>query len=155
MHDGKINHWNVAVKAPSETPYEGGIFQLEIVFLEGYPQTAPTIRFKTRIYHPNVNMDAGRICHSILDRHWRPDRHIAGNDGLLYHIYALMVTPEFKDPLNSFAAQQYLESPSKFKEAARQYTEEHAKFKEGLPGEPSKHFKTLEDMAKSWSNGNK
>jgi ubiquitin-protein ligase len=59
-----------------------------------YPMFAPTARFVTPIYHPNINRH-GRICHSILDRHWTVD---TSNKDLIDTIYSLLLVPDSATP---------------------------------------------------------
>lgn len=42
-------------QGPSETPYEGGVFQLAFAVPEQYPLQPPQVRFLTKIFHPNVH----------------------------------------------------------------------------------------------------
>lgn len=42
-------------QGPSETPYEGGVFQLAFSVPEQYPLQPPQVRFLTKIFHPNVH----------------------------------------------------------------------------------------------------
>jgi ubiquitin-conjugating enzyme (huntingtin interacting protein 2) len=51
---------------PPETPYEGGIFFLEILIPETYPFSPPKVRFVTKIWHPNISSVTGAICLDIL-----------------------------------------------------------------------------------------
>lgn len=37
-----------------------------------YPMAPPSIRFVTKVFHPNVNFDSGEICLDILKREWSP-----------------------------------------------------------------------------------
>ncbi|KAG8237268.1 hypothetical protein J437_LFUL011298 [Ladona fulva] len=47
------------------TPYESGVFKLEIQLSETYPFEPPRVQFLTSVYHPNVD-DSGRICLDLL-----------------------------------------------------------------------------------------
>ena len=44
-------------------------FKLKLEFPPGYPYTAPTVKFTTTCFHPNVDMD-GNICLDILKEKW-------------------------------------------------------------------------------------
>jgi peroxin-4 len=43
------------LQGPTETPFEGGTFELSINVPEQYPLVPPTVRFRTKIFHPNVH----------------------------------------------------------------------------------------------------
>lgn len=38
---------------PDDTPWEGGTFNLTLEFSEDYPNKAPTVKFITKMFHPN------------------------------------------------------------------------------------------------------
>ena len=59
------------ILGPSESPYEGGVFFLNIHFPTDYPFKPPKFAFTTRIYHPNINSN-GAICLDILRSQWSP-----------------------------------------------------------------------------------
>ena len=63
--------WQATIIGPTETPYEGGMFNLKILFPPDYPFKPPKITFETRIYHPNINSTGG-ICLDILKDQWSP-----------------------------------------------------------------------------------
>lgn len=46
--------------------YSGLTFKMSISFPPNYPYAAPTIKFDTPCYHPNVDLTAGAICLDIL-----------------------------------------------------------------------------------------
>lgn len=52
-----IFNWEGCILGPEGTPYEGGIFLLEIAFPTNYPFSAPKIKFLTKLYHCNVNAE--------------------------------------------------------------------------------------------------
>ncbi|KAF8686240.1 hypothetical protein HU200_043624 [Digitaria exilis] len=56
--DSNIFKWTALIKGPSETPYEGGVFQLAFAIPEQYPLLPPQVRFLTKIFHPNVHFKA-------------------------------------------------------------------------------------------------
>jgi ubiquitin-protein ligase len=48
-----------------DTPYEDGYYFFEFKFPENYPHKPPTIKFISKLFHPNVYPD-GKLCISIL-----------------------------------------------------------------------------------------
>ncbi|KAG0602372.1 hypothetical protein M758_10G010400 [Ceratodon purpureus] len=66
-----LRYFNVMILGPSQSPYEGGVFKLELFLPEEYPMAAPKVRFLTKIYHPNIDK-LGRICLDILKDKWSP-----------------------------------------------------------------------------------
>jgi ubiquitin-conjugating enzyme E2 D/E len=58
-------NWVASIMGPEDSPYQGGVFFLNIVFPSDYPFKPPKLTFTTRIYHPNVNSN-GSICLDIL-----------------------------------------------------------------------------------------
>ena len=64
-------HWKATIMGPSETPYQGGVFYLDIYFPTDYPFKPMKINFTTKIYHPNID-SSGNICLDILKNNWSP-----------------------------------------------------------------------------------
>ncbi|KXZ49231.1 hypothetical protein GPECTOR_22g822 [Gonium pectorale] len=55
------------VMGPEDTPYAGGVFVLRVTFPDRYPMEPPNVKFKTKVYHPNVGKHDGNICLSVLN----------------------------------------------------------------------------------------
>ena len=55
---------------PPGTPYEGGVFKLEIRIPSKYPFEPPKMRFETKIWHPNISSQTGAICLVLRHVHY-------------------------------------------------------------------------------------
>ena len=66
-----IMMWNAVIFGPEDTPWDGGTFKLTLEFSEEYPSKAPVVKFKSKLFHPNVYLD-GSICLDILQSQWSP-----------------------------------------------------------------------------------
>ena len=64
-------HFRVVLRGPEGTPYEGGMFRLELFLPADYPMAPPKVRFMTKVYHPNIDK-IGRICLDVLKDKWSP-----------------------------------------------------------------------------------
>uniref|UniRef100_A0A0D3F7Z5 E2 ubiquitin-conjugating enzyme n=1 Tax=Oryza barthii TaxID=65489 RepID=A0A0D3F7Z5_9ORYZ len=95
--DSNIFKWTALIKGPSETPFEGGVFQLAFSIPEQYPLLPPQVRFLTKIFHPNVHFKTGEICLDILKNAWSPAWTL---QSVCRAIIALMAHPEPDSPLN-------------------------------------------------------
>ena len=94
--EDNITHWNATIFGPEKTPYQGGIFKLDVKFPDDYPFKPPKIYFITPIYHCNID-NKGKICLDILkDSGWSPALTISK---VLLSICSLLDEPNPKDPL--------------------------------------------------------
>ena len=64
--------WDVIIDGPEGTPYEGGKFVVNIDFSDNYPFKCPAMKFKTKIYHPNIKDGTGEICDAAIKNTWVP-----------------------------------------------------------------------------------
>ena len=121
-----LRYFAVAIEGPGESPYEKGVFQLELFLPADYPMTPPKVRFLTKIYHPNVDK-LGRICLDILKDKWSPALQIRT---VLLSIQALMSAPNPDDPLDNTVADVWKKDEAKALETAREFTKNFAAKKE-------------------------
>jgi len=117
-NDDNIMIWNAIIMGPIDTPYEGGTFKLELSFTKDYPLKAPLVRFKTKIFHPNIDSTGG-ICIDILKDNWSPLQNVRT---ILLSICSLLNDPNPKDPLVPYIATLYTEKRQKFNEEAQTWT---------------------------------
>ncbi|KAL9072608.1 MAG: hypothetical protein Q9161_003466 [Pseudevernia consocians] len=122
-HEDNLRYFDVKIHGPSQSPYEAGIFKLELFLPDDYPMTPPKIRFLTKIYHPNIDK-LGRICLDVLKSNWSPALQIRT---ILLSIQALLGAPNPDDPLANDVAQRWKEDEPAAIQMAREWTRQYAK----------------------------
>ena len=117
-----IMNWKAIMTGPPGTPYQGGLFELNINFPLDYPFKPPKVIFGTKIYHPNINSNGG-ICLDILKEQWSPALTISK---VLLCISSLLDDANPDDPLVPEIAALYKTNRKKFEENARNWTYKYA-----------------------------
>ncbi|KAJ2684274.1 hypothetical protein IWW39_005012 [Coemansia spiralis] len=130
--EDNLYKWNITMFGPTDTPYDGGVFQAEMAFPTDYPFAPPTLTFKTDIWHPNIYKD-GRVCISILhsagdDPHgyedagerWSPAQTV---ETILISVLAMLSCPNADSPANIDAALELRNTPKVFRRNARRCAE--------------------------------
>ncbi|KDR81378.1 hypothetical protein GALMADRAFT_59108 [Galerina marginata CBS 339.88] len=110
-HDGNLFEWVGTIEGPSETIYAGLTFKISISFPSNYPYVAPTIKFDTPCYHPNVDINGGAICLDILQDKWSA---VYSVQTILLSLQSLLGEPNNASPLNAEAASRW-SNPTAFK----------------------------------------
>jgi ubiquitin-conjugating enzyme E2 D/E len=110
--------WNAVILGPVDTPYHGGIFTLNISIPIDYPFKPPSVKFKTKIYHPNIN-SSGSICLDILKTQWSPALTIMK---VLLSICSLLSDPNPNDPLVPEIAHELKNNPELYNKTAKEWT---------------------------------
>lgn len=118
-----LYHWLATIRGPPGTPYEGGIFFLDILFPSDYPFKPPKVVFKTRIFHCNVD-SSGNVNLGILKDGWSPALTISK---VLLAIRSMFLNPDPYDALVPGVAQLYLVDRAKHDELAAEWTHRFAK----------------------------
>lgn len=118
-----LYHWQATIVGPGESPYEGGVFFLDIHFPSDYPFKPPKISFITRIYHPNINGN-GNICLDTIQKQWSPALTVSK---VLLTITALLTDPNPDDPLVPDVARLYKSDRAKYNKTAEAWTSKYAK----------------------------
>lgn len=115
------------IVGPEDSPYEDGVFKLEITIPENYPFSPPAMRFLTKVYHPNID-DNGLICLDLIKMppkgNWKPTISL---EGLLIAVRMLLKYPNPDDPLMAEVGSEYKLCKHEFEKKARLFTEKYAK----------------------------
>ena len=123
-NESNIQNFHGSIIGPVGTPYAGLKYDLEIKIGTDYPMKPPYVRFVNRkIYHPNVNT-SGDICLDILKTEWAPTLSLAK---VMLSICSLLNEPNPSSPLNSTAANDYVNNKPKFQEEVHRLWRESMK----------------------------
>jgi ubiquitin-conjugating enzyme E2 R len=108
--------WEVAIFGPPDTLYEGGYFKSLIKFPQDYPYNPPSVRFSTKMWHPNI-YENGDVCISILhppvddptntelpSEKWNPAQNVRT---VMMSIISLLNEPNTFSPANVDASVMY------------------------------------------------
>lgn len=120
--DTNLYSWKASINGPPNTPFEDGIFNLDITFTDDYPFKAPHVTFTTKIYHPNIDSH-GNICLDILKSAWSPALSI---QQMLLSISSLIAEPNPDDPYVSSIAREYKEDRELYNKNVRESVKQHA-----------------------------
>eukprot|EP00198_Chlamydomonas_reinhardtii_P000399 XP_001689734.1 ubiquitin conjugating enzyme [Chlamydomonas reinhardtii] len=123
LKNNSLQHLTGYVPGPKDTPYEGGLFAVEINLDNGYPFVPPKMRFINKVWHPNVSSQSGAICLDILKDQWSPALTLKT---ALLSLQALLSSPQPDDPQDAVVAKQYISDHETYKKTAKYWTEAFA-----------------------------
>ncbi|UXI15502.1 deoxyribodipyrimidine photolyase [Sarcoptes scabiei] len=116
VNDENLFEWEVAIFGPPETLYQGGYFKARVMFPYDYPYNPPTLKFLTKVWHPNV-YENGDLCISILHppvedpqsgelacERWNPTQNVRT---ILLSVISLLNEPNTSSPANVDASIMY------------------------------------------------
>jgi len=115
-NESNLFAWEVAIFGPPCTIYEAGYFKALMKFPTDYPYSPPTVKFITKMWHPNV-YENGDVCISILhpptddpqsgehpSERWNPTQNVRT---ILLSIISLLNEPNTFSPANVDASVMY------------------------------------------------
>ena len=117
IDEDNLYRWKITILGPKDTSYGDELYFAEIIFPKLYPEEAPKIKFKTPIYHPNVNMrkssnnlELGEVAFNAINN-WKSSYNIKEVLTKLYSIFyypnldltfSLEIAKEYKENRNLF-----------------------------------------------------
>ena len=116
-----VFHWQITLIPPKGSYYEDGLFKIEAKFREDYPNTAPIMKFLTRIYHSNVDRNGHIISH--IHHNWSKKFTM---EDVLNYLVLLMYEQNPNDAINIDAASLYSKDKNKFLEEVKKQIKEYA-----------------------------
>ena len=134
LDNNNIYTWRVTMVGPVNTPYEGGLFTLSIVFPNDYPSHGPEFKFKNRMYHLNVinnpnNREFGHICVNSINE-WKGTGKVKGGfytvKQALFDIFCLFYNQGIESAFDENMAMDYKNNPTAFNQEARKWTQLYA-----------------------------
>ncbi|CAA0809403.1 ubiquitin carrier protein 7 [Striga hermonthica] len=124
LDESNLFEWSVTIIGPPDTLYEGGFFNAIMTFPSNYPNSPPTVRFTSELWHPNVYPD-GKVCISILhppgddpngyelaSERWSPVHTV---ESIVLSIISMLSSPNDESPANVEAAKEWREQRDDFK----------------------------------------
>ena len=132
LEDNNLYRWLVDMYGPKNTPYEGGIFTIIIIFPHNYPERGPEFKFKNKVYHLNVDpsKDYGHISLNNLNA-WRTigkvrDKPYYCVKVALFDIFCLFYDQGVDIPYDEKMAYEYKNNREEFNKKAREWTKLYA-----------------------------
>lgn len=118
----QYSHWMASLTGPANSPYEGGKFLLFIEIPDSYPMVPPTIKFLTRIFHPNVSRH-GDIGLDVLLHNWSLALTLSK---ILLSIQSLLTDPSPDACMEPEIGRLYLEDRAVYDCMAQMWTWKYA-----------------------------
>ncbi|KAJ2572432.1 OPT super [Coemansia sp. RSA 1813] len=140
----RLDSYEASIEGPPSTPYENGRFLIDVSLSSRYPIEPPSLKFKSKIYHPNID-DHGNICLDVLKSgkkgSWNPSWTLGR---VLVAMTVLLSTPNPYDPLMPEIADQLLNDHAGFERTAREWTSKYAM---GFSDDPAEYMVTSQELA--------
>lgn len=152
--ESKFNEFIVKFLGPKDSPYENGIWNVNVLLPEQYPFKSPSIGFLNKIFHPNIDEVSGSVCLDVINQTWSPMYELKN----IFDVFLpqLLMYPNPSDPLNKIAAKLLLTDSNKYDIMVKEHVEKNAKIlkveeliiKEGCKNNNNEENNKFENISK-------
>ncbi|TKA67150.1 Ubiquitin-conjugating enzyme E2 8 [Cryomyces minteri] len=106
------------------TPFAGGLWKIHVELPDQYPYKSPSIGFKNRIFHPNIDELSGSVCLDVINQTWSPMYDMIN----IFEVFLpqLLRYPNPTDPLNGEAAALLMREPKSYDAKVKEYVTRYA-----------------------------
>lgn len=110
----------IALKPHLLPPITGAVYHISVYLPAEYPFRSPSIGFRTRIFHPNIDERSGSVCLDVINQAWSPMYGLHN----VFDVFLpqLLTYGNAADPLNGEAAALMTRDPDIFKARVKEYT---------------------------------
>lgn len=124
---GNYYKWKGTIVGAKDSNYQKGLFFIEIIFPEDYPNNSPDINFITPIYHPNINSKTthgplGKVSPGFIN--W--GKSFNNVCGMLTKLFAIFYWPNPDSSYCSQIAKEYKQNKQLYDLKARYFTYKYA-----------------------------
>ena len=110
--------WAASIIGPKDTPYEGGVFVMAIIFPENYPVGPPLFAMVTPVFHVNIH-EKGLVCLDIVKTNSKPENKVGY---MISCITWLLANPNPNDHFNTAAKALFISDRKAYDEFAKKMT---------------------------------
>ena len=105
-------------------PYQNGVWKIHVELPDQYPYKSPSIGFRNKIYHPNIDETSGTVCLDVINQTWSPMYDMLN----IFETFLpqLLRYPNPTDPLNGEAAALMMRDPALYEAKVREYAKKYA-----------------------------
>jgi ubiquitin-conjugating enzyme E2 Z len=112
--------WDATIMGPERTPWEGGLYSLEIRFSSQHPYRPPHIRFITAMSHPNITKE-GIPALDLVQTRWNSNVRLAT---VLKELQDMLASPSPLYPVNLEIAHLYRTDRRQYDRKARRIAQD-------------------------------
>lgn len=123
--ENKMDEFTVVFYGPKDSPYEAGVWKVNVLLPDHYPYKSPSIGFLNKVYHPNIDEASGSVCLDVINQTWSPMYDLKN----IFDVFLpqLLMYPNPSDPLNASAAKLLLLDSKKYEATVREHVNKNAK----------------------------